>query len=109
MTAAATTPPLLRMMGWKEKAARTRGVALCDPRVHPDERPRLESQARKIVDALIRGPKTNRDLASISLKYTGRISDLRKSGFDIRVTRRDRASGTTTYELFEIPEGYTHE
>ena len=101
-------PPLLHMMGWSEPKPKM-GVAFCDPRIHPDEKPRLETQARKILAALMAGPKTNKDLAAMSLKYTGRISDLRKSGFDIRVTKRDRVTGTTTYELFEIPEGYLHE
>ena len=45
------------------------------------------------------GPATNRELAAISLKYTSRMSDIRKGGYDVRVKERDAASGHTLYEL----------
>ena len=50
---------------------------------------------------LRRGRVTNTALSKISLKYTGRISDLRKAGYDIRCVDRDRASGLSWYELHE--------
>jgi hypothetical protein len=63
------------------------------------EEPRLQSQCGKILERLRRGPATNAELAEISLKYTGRISDLRQSGHNIVVSERDRATGVTTYRL----------
>ena len=55
----------------------------CDPNLEPVEIPRVGGQCLKILRRLVGGPATNRDLADISLKYTGRVSDLRKSGFRI--------------------------
>ena len=70
-----------------------------DPHVVPDERPRLTGQNAEILARLRCGPATNRELARISLKYTSRISDLRKAGYDVRVISRDRRTGHTLYEL----------
>lgn len=41
---------------------------------------------------------TNGELAKVSLKYTSRISDLRRAGHKIAVVRRDRKTGSTTYQ-----------
>jgi hypothetical protein len=64
---------------------------------------RLSRQCRDILTLLQRGEQTNRDLAAVSLKYTSRISDLRASGFDIRVSARNHATGEVIYRL--IPPG----
>ena len=75
---------------------------LCDPvvDVQPEKR-RVSKQCALILARLREGPATNRELAAISLKYTSRISDARKTGYDIRVVSQDRASGLTVYELKE--------
>lgn len=65
------------------------------------ERPRLAGQNLNILRRLQRGSATNRELAGISLKYTGRVSDLRAAGYDVRVVSADRASGITVYALFD--------
>jgi hypothetical protein len=66
------------------------------------ERPRLSRQCAAILARLEQGPATNRDLAGLSLKYTSRISDLRKAGYQVAVTDRDHGSGRTVYAL--IPQ-----
>jgi hypothetical protein len=62
--------------------------------------PRLSRQCAEIVALLNRGPATNRWLADIALNYSGRISDLRHRGFDIRVIERDHGNGLVWYALF---------
>jgi hypothetical protein len=69
----------------------------------PVERRRLSGQCMDMLRLLRRGRVTNTALSKISLKYTGRISDLRKAGYDIRCVERDRASGLSWYELHETP------
>lgn len=71
----------------------------CDHRITPAEKPRLSGQRQAILDRLRRGPATNKELAMLSLKYTGRISDLRKSGYDVRLLSQDRATGVSVYVL----------
>ena len=63
------------------------------------EQTRLSNQSARILARLQVGPATNRELAEISLKYTGRISDLRKAGYDVKVIERDHATGRTVYAL----------
>jgi hypothetical protein len=70
----------------------------------PVERRRLSGQCMDMLKLLRRGRVTNSTLSKISLKYTGRISDLRKAGYDIRCVERDRASGLSWYELHETKE-----
>jgi len=71
-----------------------------DPSVPDPERPRLSDQCWKIIERLRQGPATNRDLAEISLKYTGRVSDCRAAGFTINVVKRN-TDGLTVYQLAE--------
>lgn len=84
-------------------APETAGLPLfefCDPKVRDsEETPRLSGQCQQILDRLKAGRATNRDLSTLSLKYTSRISDLRASGHDVVVVSRDRKSGLTVYEL----------
>lgn len=60
-------------------------------------RGRRSSQKQNILERLRRGPATNAELAGISLKYTGRISDLRADGYAI--TCEVGADGVTLYRL----------
>jgi hypothetical protein len=55
-----------------------------------------KSQCELILDALREGPKTNTQLSEISLKYTGRISDLRANGYEITC---DQDGTKSTYRL----------
>lgn len=65
---------------------------------------RLSRQCDRILALLERGPVTNRALAAISLKYTGRISELRERGYRIAVISQDRKTGLTTYALTEASD-----
>lgn len=58
---------------------------------------RWENQRYRILSQLRKGPVTNRELSEVALKYTSRISDLRKFGFDIRCRRL--GGGLTEYRL----------
>jgi hypothetical protein len=77
------------------------GDDFCDRRLDPAARPRLSRQCRLILARLRRGPATNRELAALALKYTGRISDLRKRGHDVRLLSQDHESGVAVYGLVE--------
>ena len=74
-------------------------IRFADTRIEPEEKPRLSRQCRLILERLRMGPASNKELAGIALKYTGRISDLRKSGYDIRLVSQDKKSGLAIYEL----------
>lgn len=65
----------------------------------PTEVKRLSTQNQRILERLLRGPCTNVELAKLSLKYTSRVSDLRKAGFSIIADRKAR--GLTIYRLEE--------
>jgi hypothetical protein len=73
----------------------------CDWGVPPEERPRLSRQCEAILNVLRIGPQPNTRLAQIALKYTSRISDIRKAGYRIKCVRRDHVLGRTWYELEE--------
>jgi len=64
-----------------------------------ESRLRLNSQAQRILELLRQGPATNHELADISLKYTSRVSDLRKAGYVIEMVAHDFHTGKTVYEL----------
>lgn len=68
-----------------------------DPNVMPGDEPRLTGQNAAILERLKAGPATNAQLARLSLKYTSRISDLRKHGYDIECDRG--LKGVNTYRL----------
>jgi hypothetical protein len=63
----------------------------------PAEIRRLATQNELILARLQQGPATNYELAQISLKYTSRLSDLRKAGYVVTCERH--AGGGATYEL----------
>lgn len=69
------------------------------PAAATPERARLARQCGAILERLKRGRATNAELAAMSLKYTSRISDLRKAGYAIEVVSRDYKTGVTVYEL----------
>ena len=54
-----------------------------DPNVRPADVKRLTGQNAAVLARLRAGPATNAELAGIALKYTSRISDLRKAGFTV--------------------------
>lgn len=88
----------------RDAVAPPKPLKLSDPKVRGTvETPRLTNQCQKILERLQRGPATNKELADLSLKYTGRISDLRASGYAVEVLSRDRKTGVTIYHLKEHP------
>lgn len=62
-----------------------------------EDKSRTSAQTQRIISRLRSGPATNVELAEIALKYTGRISDARKLGYDIKCRRE--AAGVTVYWL----------
>lgn len=66
-----------------------------DPNVRPADAPRLSRQNAAVLARLMRGPATNAELAGIALKYTSRVSDLRKAGFTV-------VENDGTYRLKEV-------
>lgn len=68
------------------------------------EKQRLRNQCERILDRLRQGMVSNHELAEIALKYSSRISELRKQGWTIRVCARDWKSGICFYELLGMKE-----
>ena len=58
--------------------------------IDPRDEARLGKQCEAILARLQEGPATSYELAQIALKYTSRISDLRKSGHVV-IGKRDVA------------------
>ena len=75
----------------------------CDPSVSKEDVPRLTGQNKEILNALKEGPKSNRELAQIALKYTSRNSDLRDAGCVIEASKKNR--GLVIYTLKHVPAG----
>ena len=63
--------------------------------------PRLSRQCVAILARLRQGKANNHELARIALKYTGRLSDLRKAGHAIECFDQDHGSGAAWYRLIE--------
>jgi hypothetical protein len=63
----------------------------------PAEIRRLSSQNARILARLQKGPATSYELSQIALKYTSRLSDLKKAGYPITCTRH--AGGGATYTI----------
>lgn len=80
-----------------------------DDAVTGAEWPRLSQQCQRILDLLRARPAgvTNTELAAVALKYTGRISEVRRAvlpyGWVVRVVQRDRTTGLTVYRLLPHP------
>jgi hypothetical protein len=64
------------------------------------EKSRLGSQCGLIMALLWTGRQSNATLAKHALKYSGRISELRKKEHDIRVVERNYETGLVWYALF---------
>lgn len=64
----------------------------------PAEIKRLANQNDAILARLQRGRASNAELSQISLKYTSRISDLRKKGYTITCERHPGGGATYTLE-----------
>jgi hypothetical protein len=62
--------------------------------------PRLSRQCAEILTLLKTGPATNHMFSGCSLKYTSRVTDLRRAGYDIRVIDRNHRTGVVWYALF---------
>lgn len=62
---------------------------------------RLSAQCARILARLRQGPATNRELAAIALKYTGRLSDLRAAGHAVTKFDLNHATGECWYRLEE--------
>lgn len=76
--------------------------APCDHTVVEEEKPRLAGQCAEILELLqSKARVTNKEMAIISLKYTSRVSDLRKAGHVITCVDRDHKTGECGYELEE--------
>ena len=69
------------------------------------DRPRLSRQCRAILDRLRQGPTSNRDLSGLALKYTGRLSDLRRAGYRIGIHSQNHVTGEVMYVLLGEPDG----
>jgi len=69
---------------------------------------RFAGQVEMIFDRLLRGPATNRELSGIALKYTGRISRLRKllrpKDYGVEAFDHNHATGVCWYRLVRIGE-----
>ena len=75
---------------------------LCDHTVAEEEKPRLQGECAEILELLqSKARVTNKEMAAISLKYTSRVSDLRKAGHVIKCVDRDHQTGECGYELEE--------
>lgn len=62
---------------------------------------RLSGNRGRIIERLQKGPATNGELAQIGgLRFGGRIFELRKEGYDIRIVASDHETGMVTYRLF---------
>lgn len=83
----------------QRKAQQTSLFQPVDPNVHPDAIGRLSEQAEAILARLFRGPATNWELARIAIRYSARIHDLRKAGFQIETEHLNHASGEVRYTL----------
>lgn len=70
-----------------------------DPNIDERDVPRVTGQALAILERLREGPATNHELASMSLKYSGRVSDLRAAGYEINAKRM--SGGVWVYRLDE--------
>ena len=65
--------------------------------------PRLSGQNQKILELLRKGPRTNSELATVALKYTSRLSDIRKWLLewypDLKIKKQSLGGGVFEYRL----------
>lgn len=79
--------------------SRIAAKAPVDSRLGAPETLRRNRQCIAILKLLLAGHPSNAELAGKALKYTSRISDLRKAGFEVTVASRDYATGVVSYAL----------
>ena len=60
---------------------------------------RLNAQCHRILDRLRRGPVTNSELASIAIRYSARIHELRRCGHTIEIVERNEQTWVFVYQL----------
>jgi hypothetical protein len=65
---------------------------------------RAMSASARILARLQQGPALIYELAAITLKFTQRISDLRKAGYVVRCS--ENAEGYSVYTLESKPQGH---
>ena len=76
-----------------------------DPNVQQTDERRLSKQNRAILARLREGPANNSELAAFALKYTSRVSDLRKHGYAVKCyKKRGDESGVRWYRLIAKDE-----
>ena len=78
-------------------------IPATDTNVAQAAKKRLSGQNRKILDLLMQGQATGRQIQAIGMKYTSRISDLRKAGCVIDCL--ERPDGNSLYTLAYVPPG----
>ena len=82
---------------WEGIVAQNLAIEPRDPHVEEPDKPRLRGQNAAILERLRAGPATNDELAKMSRKYTSRVSDLRKAGYEVECERL--GGGLTQYTL----------
>jgi hypothetical protein len=87
-----------------DSPAAPRRVSVIDRSVTKIEAKRLSSQSQRILELLRTGDRSNDELAAIARKYTSRISDIRKAGYEITIISRDHESGLVVYRLTKDKE-----
>ncbi len=75
------------------------GFEPCDPTIPHEARRRLSRQCRAILERLRAGPALNSELVGYAMKYTSRVSDIRKAGFVIDCEIVDQKAGLFRYTL----------
>ena len=73
-----------------------------DPNLSKAAVARVSRQALEVLEQLRKGPKTNRELLEVAIRYGSRIHDLRKAGYTID-KEEDHKTGLTLYKLTGEP------
>lgn len=94
------TPDMFHQLAHGGYIAAKQSIEHCDPKLVGDDRQRAKTDCLKILARLRQGPATTGELAQLALNYTGRISDLRKSGYRIECFER-RKGGNNRYRLVD--------
>lgn len=67
--------------------------------VEPEAKPRLKSHQQKILARLQSGPAVTDDLNKICNRFSARLGELRKAGYEISTEKVDGAKGVFRYSL----------
>jgi len=82
-----------------------RAIEPKDPNIREAAKPRLSRQSREVLQRLREGPASNRELATIALRFGGRLWDLRKAGCNIATESHNHETGEVWYRLAFEPAG----